>query len=213
MRPDSASSRLAEGEMNFYVRGKRCGACSSIHSKSDHKVAESLGARQCDPILARIRVIFVRSRTEDNWELLRGHPTQLPPLRVRKKCRGGNSRSNLMANDSGTRSTSGNKETQSGSESQQVNRGTQSQSGSNMSGSQSSTEQQSGSGATKGNRPEDKTRNQAGGPGTGSSQYTNAGSTGTGSGQISPHNPASGQSSSSGRSSSGSGSSGGDRNT
>lgn len=109
--------------------------------------------------------------------------------------------------------TSGNRESQSGSSSQQMNRPGQSGTTS-QSGSQTST-QQSGLSmpGSKAGQPEDRLRKQPGGPGTGSSQYSNAGSTGTGSGQISPHNPASGQSSSSGRSSGSGTSSGSDRNT
>ena len=125
------------------------------------------------------------------------------------------SRSNPMANDTENRgSSSANREGQSGStgSQQQMNRGNQSGS-SNMGGTQSSTQQSSPSKQdqwSKTDNADDKMRKPSGGPGTGSSQYTNAGSTGTGSGQISPHNPASGQSSSSGRSGSGSsGSSGG----
>jgi hypothetical protein len=130
-------------------------------------------------------------------------------LRVRTMCERGLSRSNPMANDTENRgSTAGNREKQSGStgSQQQMNRGNQSGS-SNMGGTQSSTQQSSPSTQdqwAKNDRTDDKTRKPSGGPGTGTSQYTNAGSTGTGSGQISPHNPASGQSSSSGRSGSGS---------
>ena len=163
---------------------------------------------------------YVGCRTERQRGLREGHPIAVPPLRIRKKCRGGSFRSNSMANNSETRgSTPSTREDQSGS-STQGNRGSQAGTTSHTGGSQSSQQHSgTGTGSTPTGRPDDKDKkgSQPGGTGSGtqhsgsgSESGVNAGSTGTSGGQISPHSPTTGQAP--GRSGGSGSSAGGDRN-